>query len=513
MSSTSSPHVQPSPHGPRELIALSGISKAFGGVQALSDVSFDVRAGEVHALVGENGAGKSTLMKILAGAHQPDVGTIEADGAAVTFADPRSAREHGVSTIFQEFTLLPERTVADNVFLGREPRRGPFVDRRATASRTTEVLAALGLERTIGPRALVRTLSVAEQQLVEVAKALAFDARVIVMDEPTAPLAIDEVDLLHDRVRRLQARGIGVVYVTHRLDEVFAISDRVTVLKDGRHVTTRPTAELDKRRLVELMVGRELTDYFPARAAPADVGEVALRLTGAGVGMLRDIDLEVRAGEIVGLAGLQGAGRTELLRAIFGVTPFTTGEVEVLDHTGALRSSRAAVAAGVGLVPEDRKADGLVLVHSVRANLLLPRRAVGAGRHRRGPAPTDHDDPIARVIDEVDLRGIEPDAVVTNASGGNQQKVVLGKWLTRGVGLLLLDEPTRGVDVGAKSAVHNVVRDLARGGLAIVMASSELPEVIGMSDRIVVMRDGTTVGELPAGASETDVLALATGGR
>jgi ribose transport system ATP-binding protein len=492
------------------LVALRGATKTFAGVHALSGVDLEVRRSECHAVVGENGAGKSTLMKLLAGAHAPDAGFVELEGRPVTFAHPRDAREHGISTIFQEFTLLPDRTVADNVFLGRELRRGPFLRRGAMATRTGEILELLGLGGTIRADQPVRTLPVAGQQLVEVAKALAFDARLVIMDEPTAPLSTAEVQLLHERVRLLQQRGIAVLYVTHRLEEVFAVADRVTVLKDGEHVTTRPTAELDEHRLVELMVGRELGDYYPPRASEADVGEVVLSVRGGGVGSLQGIDVEVRAGEIVGLAGLQGAGRTELLRAVFGAAPFTEGTIRVLGNDRPFRSPRGAVAAGVGLVPEDRKTDGLVLEHSVADNLLLPLRSTRRGR---AAARSDRGDVVDRVSGEVELRGVTARSEVQFASGGNQQKVVLGKWLTLGVGLLLLDEPTRGVDVGAKAAVHDLIRALARDGMAILMASSELPEIIGMSDRIVVVREGSTVGELPSGSSEAEILRLATGGR
>ena len=498
------------PEGGAVLLTASGITKSFFGVRALDDVDLECVRGECHALVGENGAGKSTLMKILAGAHHADEGTIHLDGEPFAPRNPGQAREAGVSIIYQEFTLLPERTVADNIFLGREPRRGLLIDRRTMRARTDELLDTLGLGDHIAATDRVGDLSIAQQQMIEVSKALSFDAKLVIMDEPTAPLAAHEVELLHDRVRLLLDRGIAVLYVTHRLEEVFELSSRVTVLKDGSRVGTVATADVDERGLVEMMVGREVEHYYPERAGAEDLGRTVLSVSGGGVGMLHDIDLEVRAGEVVGLAGLQGAGRTELLQSIFGVTPFTTGSVELRGHAGAISSPRKAIAASVGFVPEDRKTEGLVLIHSVADNLLLPVRGVpGDGES----GDTERDTLVGEVSRQVELRGAGADTEVQFASGGNQQKVVLGKWLARGVELLLLDEPTRGIDVGAKAGVHTVIRDLAREGMAIVMASSELPEVIGMSDRILVMRDGSIVGELPAGSSEAEIMTLATGGR
>ena len=496
-----------------ELLRVTGVSKAFVGVQALDDVALHCRRGECHALVGENGAGKSTLMKILAGVHRPDNGTITLDGEPFEAADPREARAAGVSIIYQEFTLLPERTVADNIFLGREPRRGLLIDRGSMRRRTAELLETLGLGQRISPTDRVGDLSVAQQQMVEIAKALSFEARLVIMDEPSAPLAAEEVELLHDRVRLLQERDIAVLYVTHRLEEVFALAGRVTVLKDGRHVATVSTEEVSQQQLVEMMVGRELGEYYPERADPDDLGEAVLRVADGRTGALHDIDLEVRAGEIVGLAGLQGAGRTELLKAIFGEMPFTAGDVELRGTTDAPRSPRDAIAAGVGLVPENRKTEGLVVIHTVGDNMLLPVRGVPAHDTGRDGADGDREALVGEVSEQIELRGAGAGTEVQFASGGNQQKVVLGKWLARHVRLLLLDEPTRGIDVGAKAGVHAVIRDLARQGMAIVMASSELPEVIGMSDRILVMRDGTIAGELQAGASEAEIMTLATGGR
>ncbi|MEV6521492.1 sugar ABC transporter ATP-binding protein [Longispora sp. NPDC051575] len=474
---------------------MRGIGKSFPGARVLTGVDLDVAPGEVHALVGENGAGKSTLMKILAGVHAPDEGTVEIDGRAVTFGHPLDAQRAGVAIIYQEFTLLPERTVAENVFLGREPVRRGLVDRGAMDATTARLLASLG-EDSFGPRDLVRRLSVAQQQVVEIVKALSVDARIVVMDEPTAALAEHEVELLYGLVRRLRDRGIAVLYISHRLREIFELADRVTVLKDGARVTTAPTAELTTTELVRLMVGRDLADYFPPRASRPP-GDVLLSVRGGGNDRLDGIDLELRAGEIVGLAGLQGSGRTELVKALFGAEPFTRGEMTPRRP----RSVREGIAAGFGLVTEDRKSEGLVLHQSVRDNALL------VARTRRGRPKGA----VLELLERVRLTPPRPQQEVRYLSGGNQQKVVLAKWLTIAPKVLLFDEPTRGVDVGAKAAIHELVRELAEEGLAVLMISSELPELIGMSDRVLVLRDGRIAGHLPADSSEEAVMHLAAG--
>ncbi|MFB7424200.1 sugar ABC transporter ATP-binding protein [Streptomyces hydrogenans] len=477
------------------MLRMTGIGKSFPGARVLTDVDLDVEHGEVHALIGENGAGKSTLMKILAGVHAPDEGTIELDGRTVSFKHPTDAQRAGVAIIYQELTLLPERTVAENVFLGREPKRLGLVDRAAMESATARLLEELG-EGSFGPRDLVRRLSVAQQQVVEIVKALSVDARIVVMDEPTAALAESEVELLYRLVRQLSERGVAVLYISHRLREIFELADRVTVLKDGAKVTTLPIGELTTAGLVRLMVGRELTDYYPPRATrPA--GDVLLSVRGGGNAVLDGIDLELRAGEIVGLAGLQGAGRTELAKALFGAEPFTRGEMTPR-RPGSVREG---ISSGIGLVTEDRKAEGLALHQSVRDNALLVARA---RRGRTGASVLD-------LLERVRLAPPSPEKEVRYLSGGNQQKVVLAKWLTVAPKVLLFDEPTRGVDVGAKAAIHELVRELAEDGMAVLMISSELPELIGMSDRVVVLRDGRIAGHLPADSSEEAVMHLAAG--
>jgi ribose transport system ATP-binding protein len=491
---------------PSPLLALRGIGKSFLGVRVLDGVDLQVRPGEVHAVVGENGAGKSTLMKVVSGVHQPDEGTVEFAGAQRTFRSPREAQQAGIGIVHQELTLLPERTVAENVWLGREPLRRGLVDRGAMLDRTAGLLASIG-EGSLPPDTRVGRLGVAQQQVVEIVKALALDARLLIMDEPTAALADHEVDQLYTLVRRLQEHGMGVLYVSHRLKEVFDLSSRITVLKDGRAVTTLDTANTSADRLVRHMVGRELSSYYPDRAQPQELGPVRLTVRGAGNRNLRGIDLRLRAGEVLGVGGLQGSGRSALARALFGAAPFGTGRVTVDGAPVRLRSPRAAIRAGIAYVSEDRKGEGIVAEQSVLDNALLAGRAVRPGRVGRGARTAR----IRELLAAVELRAAGEDQEIRFLSGGNQQKVVLARWLALAPRILLFDEPTRGIDVGAKSAIHDLVRRLARDGAAVLMVSSELPELLGMSDRIIVMRDGRIAGELPAGATEEDVVALAVG--
>ncbi|MCX4869193.1 sugar ABC transporter ATP-binding protein [Streptomyces sp. NBC_01369] len=487
------------------MLTMQGVSKSFLGVRVLDGVGLDLEAGEVHALVGENGAGKSTLMKILAGEHLPDAGTITIDGTGRSFGHPAEAQAAGVGIIHQEFALLTHRTVAENVFLGREPTRYGLVDRRAMERRTAELLAELD-ETGITPRTPVHELSVARRQTVEIVKALASDVRILVMDEPTAALADHEVERLGSLVRRLTARGIGILYISHRLREVFDLSRRITVLKDGRRVTTLDTRETDADTVVRAMVGRELGAYYPPRAGPGEPGKERLTVRGGGNSRISGIDLTLRAGEVVGVAGLQGSGRTSLARALFGAAPFTTGAMTVGGEPLRPANPREAVRAGIALVTEDRKGEGLALHQSVADNALLVTRAVPA---RGRPAARRE---VTALLERVRLHAHGEDQQVQYLSGGNQQKVVIARWLAARPRVLLFDEPTRGVDVGAKAAIHTLVRELAREGLAVLIISSELPELIGMSDRILVMSEGRLAGELPAGAAEEAVMRLATGG-
>ncbi|SOD61650.1 ribose transport system ATP-binding protein [Streptomyces zhaozhouensis] len=487
------------------MLLMQDMTKSFLGIRVLHSVSLDLAPGEVHAVVGENGAGKSTLMKLLSGEHTPDGGRIEIDGTPVAFGHPAQAQAAGVGIIHQELALLPDRTVAENVFLGREPTRRGLVDRAAMARRTTELLAELHADG-IAPDTPVRALSVARQQTVEVAKALAADVRILIMDEPTAALAEHEVASLFDLVRRLTERGLGILYVSHRMREIFALSRRVTVLKDGRLVTCLNTAETDVDAVVRAMVGHELSAYYPPRAAPGTLGAPVLTVSGGGNDRLADIELTVRAGEVLGVAGLQGSGRSALARAVFGADPFTRGRMTLAGREVRPRRPREAIRAGIALVGEDRKAEGLALRQSVRDNTLLVTRAVGVGE-RTGETT------VTRLLDRVRLATSGgPGQEVRYLSGGNQQKVVIAKWLAARPRVLLFDEPTRGVDVGAKAAIHTLVRELAAEGLAVLLISSELPELIGMSDRVLVLADGRPAGELPAGPSEEEIMRLATGG-
>jgi len=491
----------------QSLLQMQGIRKSFVGVEVLHGVDLDLRAGEIHAIVGENGAGKSTLMKTLAGVHAPDEGTIRIDGEEVTFHHPAAAQAAGVGIVYQEFNLLPDRNVAENIFIGREPVKLGIVDRRTMERETAALLDEVG-ETSFGPRTPVRWLSVAQQQVVEIIKARSLNARILVLDEPTAALAEGEVELLFTLVRRLQELGVGILYISHRLREVFALSDRITVIKDGGVVKTLTTSETNQRELVNLMVGRELDGYFPPRGAKEDLGEVRLAAKGLSTVLLRDVSFEVRAGEIVGLAGLQGSGRTEIARAVFGADPVGSGTIEVDGKPVRFKHPRQAVKAGLGFITEDRKAEGLALAQSIADNMLLAVRTVVPARKRRSTPGLMS---VKELAAATELRARGPEQEVRFLSGGNQQKVVLSKWLETQPQILIFDEPTRGIDVGAKAGIHDLIRKLAKDGVAVLMISSELPELIGMSDRILVMHEGKLAGELPGGATEPQIMELATG--
>ena len=486
------------------ILTVTDVSKQFFGVTVLHGVSLDLVPGTVHGLVGENGAGKSTLMKIIAGVHRRDGGEVALEGKSVDFGHPVEAAKAGVATVFQEFNLLPDRTVAQNVYLGREPMRAGLVDVTSMRRDTQILLDDLGID-SIAPEARVGSLTVAEQQIVEIIKALSIDARVISMDEPTAALADHEVGILYRVIKRLRERGVAVLYVSHRLKEIFDLCDTITVLKDGALISTDAATELDEATLVRRMVGRPISSFFPAAEPGTEVGAAIVAVTDGGNTQLDGIDLQLRAGEVLGISGLQGSGRTELAEAIFGTAPFTRGTLLIDGKVATITSARQAVRRGIALVTEDRKRTGLALNQSILDNALLALRSVMPGRTGQARASM----PGVFTSLEVISRGMNQE--VQALSGGNQQKVVLAKWLATDPRVVLLDEPTRGIDVGAKVAVYQLIRSLAREGVAILLISSELPEVIGMADRIVVMRDGRIAGELPRGASEETVLALATG--
>ncbi|HYY81888.1 MAG TPA: sugar ABC transporter ATP-binding protein [Actinomycetes bacterium] len=490
------------------LLALEHAAKSFGSVRALEDGSVELRAGEAHGLVGENGAGKSTLVKVLAGVYAPDAGRLLLDGREVRLGGPADARAAGIAVIYQEPTLFPDLSVAENIFMGRQPlAAGRRIDGRELRRRVEALMGRLGVP--LDPSRPARGLSIADQQIVEIAKALSFEARVIVMDEPTAALSGAEVARLFAVARALRAHGAAVLFISHRLDEVFALCQRVTVMRDGRQVFTGPLDGLTRDDLVRRMVGRELAAMYPKQAAGR--GEVALsvrRLTREGV--FADVSFDVRHGEIVGLAGLVGAGRSEVARAVFGIDRRDAGEVMVEGRRLPAGSPTAAMAAGVGYVPEDRREQGLVMDLSIARNASL----ASLGRLRRGL--------LIRAADErrlaadwaarLRLRYARFSDPVAALSGGNQQKVVLAKWLARHPSVLIVDEPTRGIDVATKAEVHRLLSDLAGDGVAVLMISSELPEILGMADRVLVMHEGRLTAELSREeATEERVMFAATG--
>jgi len=487
-------------------LEMTGITKTFPGVRALSSVDFDCRRGEIHAICGENGAGKSTLMNVLGGNYRPDAGEIRLDGKPVRFRHPQEARAAGIAVIHQELSLLPHRSVAENVFMGVEITRRGVLDRERMRAKTGEILRRVG--SAIDADAPVSGLSIASQQIVEIAKGLLLDARILVLDEPTAALDERDARRLMDLIADLRAAGTAIVYISHRLREVMALADRISVLKDGAKVWTRTRAETDLGAIVTAMVGRDLRDFYPHAGTAA--GAAILSVQHGGNAMLDGIDLEVRAGEIVGVGGLEDSGKAELARAITGDQPFIRGSVRVAGSAIALTSPRAAIAAGVGYLPSDRKSEGLAMNQPVRDNALLALHATqpllslpGYGRF------------AARIIDPAlragDVRAADFGQPVSMLSGGNQQKVILCRWLAQSCRLLVFVEPTRGIDVAAKAAVYEEMRKFADAGNAIVVVSSELPELIGVSDRLVVMHQGRVAGELPRGATEEEVMHLSLG--
>jgi rhamnose transport system ATP-binding protein len=510
----SGPNDQPDTAGALPVLELRHAAKSFGAVRALIDGSVELRPGEVHALLGENGAGKSTLVKIIAGVHQPDSGTLSVGGREVTLHGPAAAREAGIAVIYQEPTLFPDLTVAENMFIGRQPLKkgyglsGRRIDRRSMHDEAAAIFTRLGVP--LDPARPARGLSIADQQVVEIGKALSLNARVIVMDEPTAALSAAETGRLFEVIRTLQAQGAAVLFISHRLEEVFAICTRVTVMRDGSHVLTSDLAGLTAADLVRAMVGRELAERPPeaAGAQPGDPVLVVERLTREGV--FTGISFTVRSGEIVALAGLVGSGRSEVARAVFGIDRYDAGQVTVSGRVLKKASPVSAMAAGIGFVPEDRRQQGLVMDMSVQQNVALASlgNLEKGGLIRASAERAMATDWAARLKIKYG-RLTDP---VSMLSGGNQQKVVLAKWLGRKPGLLIVDEPTRGIDVGTKAEVHNLLIELARGGVGVLMISSELPEVLGVSDRVLVMREGALVAEFShAEASEEAIMTAAMG--
>ena len=492
----------------RAILAAVGVGKSFGGAVALRDVSLALHGGEAHALLGENGAGKSTLVRILAGVIEPDRGQILLNGRPLVFRNPAEARDAGVAVIYQEPTLFPDLSIAENVLIGRHPRRSwGRIDHRKSQAMVASLFADLGVA--LDPARLVRGLSIAGQQLVEIAKALSYDARVLIMDEPTAALTGEETAHLFTVVRRLLGRGVAILFITHRIEEAFAECQRLTVLRDGALVDGGPIADFTPARVVRLMVGRVLETLYPQRLGGH--GRPALTVRGLSAeGSYADIDLDVRQGEIVALAGLVGAGRSEVLRGIFGIDRRARGTVHAFGREVPPGNPRAAMRMGLALVPEDRRQQGLVLELSIIRNATL---AV-LGRLCRGPFSSQAQERAltAQWASRLRLKFRRLSDAAATLSGGNQQKVVLSKWLATAPRILLIDEPTRGIDVGAKAELHHLIAALAEEGLAVLMVSSELPEVLGMADRILVMREGRISGEIGAQrASEEAVMTLATG--
>jgi ribose transport system ATP-binding protein len=489
-------------------IRMRGIRKTFPGVLALDGVDLEVRAGEVHVLLGENGAGKSTLMKILSGAIPKDAGEIELLGRRVEIEGPAHAQALGIRIIYQEFNLIPQLSAAENVFLGKEPTLGGGVlDRRRMVREAERLLAELGVR--IDPTRAVRELGVAQQQMVEVAKALSGEARILIMDEPTSALTEAEIHELFATISRLTARGVAVIYISHRLEEVERVGHRVTVLRDGRLVATHRVGEVSIAHLIRLMANRELTEHFPKKRVPP--GAELLRVEGlTRAGLVRDVSFTLRAGEVLGVAGLLGAGRTELARAIMGADPLDAGRVIVKGRQVRVRGPRDAIRRGVGFLPEDRKTQGLVLELAVGRNLALPSTK---RLSRLGVVDAGAERALAgRWVEELRIKTPGLEQKVALLSGGNQQKVVLGQWLAADVDVLIMDEPTRGIDVGAKVEIYQLMNRLTAQGAGILMISSELPEVLGMSDRILVMRQGRIVAEMQAvGVTQERVLAAALG--
>jgi len=501
----------PEPAEPADaILELRGAGKSFGGVRALEGVSLRIARGECHALVGENGAGKSTLGKLLAGIHAPDAGELLLDGRRARFRSPRDALQAGIAMVHQELAFCPDLSVAENLALGSWPTRGALLDRRAMRRRAAELLARVGAGGAaagLDVDAPMRSLSVAHEQLVQIAAAVGRGARVLILDEPTSALSEAEARALFTLLGELRAGGATLIYVSHRLPEVFALADRISVLRDGRLLATRPRAATDAGEIVRLMLGRELAAAGSATHSAegtADAPEL-LRVEGlSSAGRFADVSLGVRPGEIVGLAGLVGAGRSDVARALFGLDPAARGRVLVGGRPLRLGSPRRALAAGLALVPEDRKQQGLVLAQGARWNWSLPALArlrrfglVDRGAERRQAAAA-----LARV----DLRAASLEQPVALLSGGNQQKVLLGKWLATGARVLLVDEPTRGVDVGAKAAIHALLREQAAGGVGILLISSDLPELLALSTRLVVMRGGRVVGEMARGDATAERL-------
>ncbi len=477
-----------------KILEIRNISKSFPGVKALDDVSFDVYRGEVHALAGENGAGKSTLMKILNGNYKRDTGTICIDGKEVNVQTPNQAKAEGISIIFQELNLIPSISIAENIFLGRLPCKGGVVDRKTLEEKTRRALSRVGLGD-MDPKSLVGTYSVAQQQMIEIARALSYDeTKIILMDEPTATLTKAECDVLFDVIRSLKKEGMTVIYISHKMEEIFEICDRITIIRDGKVIDTAPLGEITVRQITEKMVGREITDQFPKRPKLAADAEEMLRIEDfSHKNVYKDISFSVRKGEVLGLAGLVGAGRTEIARGLFGIDFRDSGRIYIRGKEVKINTPMSAIRHGLCYLSEDRKTEGLMGTLSVRLNLTasnldsVMKRGVLSARREK--------EVTGRLVKRLDVRTPSLEQRTENLSGGNMQKVVVGKWLNTDVDIYIFDEPTRGIDIGAKYEIYLLINELVASGKSVIMISSELPEVIGMSDRVLIINKGRIVAE------------------
>ena len=489
------------------ILELSNITKRFGGVEVLHGVSFSLRPGEVHALLGENGAGKSTLIKLITGIHQPDGGEILLDGKQIHFNNPLESRHAGIAAIYQELSLCPDLNVAENIFLGRQPTTfGGRIDWRKLYSEADRLLTSLGVHLDLKTKA--RNLSIAQMQSVEIARAFSLNARILIMDEPTSSLTLDEVAELFGLVRRLRDEGTAIIFISHRLEELFEVADRVTVLRDGSYVDTRAVKYVTRDELIRLMVGRTISNLFPKQEV--EPGEMALKVEHLSrTGTFEDISFELHRGEILGMAGLVGAGRTDVARALFGVEPPTSGSIQIEGQSVEITSPQQAISLGLAYVPEDRQLHGLITAMDITSNISLP---ILKEYSRRGWLQDKAERAAAfSAAMQMEVRANSIWQIARTLSGGNQQKVVLAKWLSTKPRILILDEPTRGIDVGTKAAVHALMSKLAAEGLAILMISSELPEVLGMSDRIIVMHEGRMTGHFTrAEATQEKIILAAT---
>lgn len=488
------------------ILELSHITKQFSGVQALTDVSLCVKQGDIHALVGENGAGKSTIIKIITGAIAPTSGAIAFDGKPCDFMSPQAAIQHGIIAIYQEFNLIPYLTAAENIFYGNEPMRGLVVDYKKMAEKSAELFHMLGID--IDPRRRVRELGVAYQQMVEIAKAISKNCKLLIMDEPSAPLTNREMDVLYRTISILNQKGVTIIYISHRMEEIFEICKTVTVLRDGTHISTRPIAEVSRKDLVRDMVGRDLTEQFPTEKYAKD--DVVLKVEGLTNRYVTDISFEVKAGEILGIGGLVGAGRTETARAIFGADAVDSGKVTLRGKLLNIHSPKDAIKAGLCLLPEDRKQQGVLLSMDVKSNVSFASMEkvcrTGVIQMKKEKANVD------RHVKAMKIKASSLRQLTRNLSGGNQQKVVLAKWLSTDCDVFIFDEPTRGIDVGAKHEIYQLMKSLSAQGKAIILITSEMPELLGMSDRILVMRDGHIASELTAAeATQEQILELGSG--